>query len=133
MGVMQCFQSISPDAPDIIKGDFNCKSMNKSLSDFFQYLTCPMRHGKVLDICYRTIRGANKSYCKAPLGTLDHNTVHAVPVCREKKQRGRMWNEDSIQEPYQCFECSNWDIFKETCEDLNELSGHSSQNVFNRF
>ncbi len=37
-----------------------------------------MRHDKVLDLCYGTIRRADKSYCKAPVGTSD--TVCLVPL-----------------------------------------------------
>lgn len=80
---------------------------------FFQYVTCPTRHGKVLDLCYGTIRGAYKSYCKAPLGTSDHNSVHLVPVYQPTLKREKTERKDVMvwSEVWCCFECTNWEIF----------------------
>lgn len=80
--------------------------MDKSLSHFFQYLTCPTRHGEVLHFCYRTIRGAYSSYCKAPLDTSDHYAVHLVPLYQ------------LTQTLNHCFKCTNWDIPRENVYNL---------------
>lgn len=73
-------QSISLDAPHFILGDFNSCCLKKPLGHFYQYVNCPTRHGKVLDLCYGTIKGAYKSYAMAPLGSSDHNCVLLAPV-----------------------------------------------------
>lgn len=80
ISVMQRLQGASPDAPNLIMGDFNRFSMDKSLSHFCQYVTCPTRHGEVPHFGYGAIRGACNSYCKAPLDASDHNAVHLVPL-----------------------------------------------------
>lgn len=58
---VQQLQNISPDAPHLVMGDINHCSMKKSLNHTYQYVTCPTRHGKVLDLCYRTVQGVYKS------------------------------------------------------------------------
>ena len=77
---LQCLQTICPDAPNFIMGDFNHFYRTESLNHFFQYITCPTRQGKVLDQCYGTIRGAYKFYVMTPLSLSDHSTVHLVPT-----------------------------------------------------
>ncbi len=51
--VVQKLQSISPDAPAFILGDFNHVSLKKTLTNFHQYVSCPTGHDKTLDLCYR--------------------------------------------------------------------------------
>lgn len=50
-----------PDAPSFVIGDFNLCKPSKSLSNFQQYVTCPTRNMKCLDLCYGSIKGAYKS------------------------------------------------------------------------
>ena len=33
-----------------------------------------------------------------------------------------MWNEDSIARLQGCFDCSNWDVFPDSCDSLDELT-----------
>lgn len=54
-------QSLSPDAPNIILGDFNNCTMLKSLRNFYQYVTCPTRYNKTLDLCFWSVKGVYKS------------------------------------------------------------------------
>lgn len=49
--VTQRLQLISPDAPMLIMGDFNHCLMDKTLRDLYQYVTCPTRHNRTLDLC----------------------------------------------------------------------------------
>ena len=42
--------SISPDAPKFILGDFNHCSLNKTLKTYHQYVTCPTRFNKTTDV-----------------------------------------------------------------------------------
>ncbi len=57
--VVHELQSVSPDAPSLILGDFNNCTLEKSLGHFNQCVTCPTRKDKILDLCYGSIKGAN--------------------------------------------------------------------------
>ena len=59
--VIQSLQSTSPDAPNLILGDFNHCNLKKTLSSFYQYVNCPTRYDQTLDLCYGSIKGAYKS------------------------------------------------------------------------
>ena len=122
-------QTICPDAPNFIMGDFNHCLRTKSLNHFLQYVTCPPRQGKVLNQCDGTISGAYKSYVMAPLGLSDHSNVHLVPTYQSTLTRGNIklrvvlvWTEDSTLELKDCFECTEWDLLKDSCSDLDDLT-----------
>lgn len=59
--VSQRLQSLSPEAPCLFLGDFNHVNCKKALNDFKQYVTCPTRGDKTLDLCYGSIKGAYRS------------------------------------------------------------------------
>ncbi len=125
---MHQLQIISPDAPNIVMGDFNHCKMEKSLSHFDQYVDCLTRCGKHLDLCYGSIKGAYKSSLKAPLGLSDHHVIYLAPVYKpllkrvKKKKIVPVWSEDSIQELMGCFECTDWELFRSVCTDLDDLT-----------
>ena len=85
--VVQKLQSISPDAPNFILGDFNHVSLKKTLTNFQQFVTCPTRRDKTLDLCYGSVRDAYKSLPLPPLGSADHNCVHLLPKYKTVKKR----------------------------------------------
>ena len=33
-----------------------------------------------------------------------------------------MWNKDSIARLQGCFDCTNWDVFPDSCDSLDELT-----------
>ena len=33
-----------------------------------------------------------------------------------------MWNEDSVARLQGCFDCTNWDVFRDSCDSLDELT-----------
>lgn len=114
------FQSICPDAPHFILGDFNTCSLSQHLAT---------RHGKTLDLCYGTIKGAYKSFPLAPLGSSDHNCVLLAPVYQPALKRGKvehkevaLWTESAVHEFNGCLYNTNWDVFKDTCTTLDELT-----------
>lgn len=77
--VIQKLQSLSPDAPCLLMGDFNDTKLQKSLN-LHQYVTCPTRKNKTLDLGYGCIKGAYKASPMPPLGSSDHSTIHLIPV-----------------------------------------------------
>ncbi|RUS82612.1 hypothetical protein EGW08_009640 [Elysia chlorotica] len=62
-------QNKSPDSVILITGDFNHSTLESSLPTFFQYVTCPTRKEKILDLCYGNIAEGYKSTALPPLVT----------------------------------------------------------------
>ncbi len=85
--VVQELQSISPDAPNFVLGDFKHISLKKTLTNFYQYVTCPTRRDKTLDLCYGSIKDAFKSLPLPALGSADHNCVQLLPTYKTVLKR----------------------------------------------
>ncbi len=66
----------SADQPVFILGDFNTLSLSETLPNLQQYLDCPTRFSRTLDLCYGNIDDAYRAICRAPIGRSDHNVVH---------------------------------------------------------
>ncbi|KAG7499465.1 hypothetical protein JOB18_039315 [Solea senegalensis] len=122
-------QNKCPDAPHFILGDFNTCSLKQHLGHLHQYVKCPTRHGKILDLCYGTIKGAYKSFPLAPLGFSDHSCVLLAPVYQPALKKGKverkevaLWTESAIRELNGCLHNTNWDVFKDSCTNLDELT-----------
>lgn len=122
-------QSISPAAPNFILGDFNHCNLKKTLNSFYQYVKCPTRRNKTLDLCYGSIKGAYTSKAGPALGASDHNSVHLLPAYtsvlrREKpvRKQVKVWSEDSSSALQACFECTDWTVFQDSCSDIDELT-----------
>ncbi len=127
--VTQRLQSISPDAPHIILGDMNHCTLKTTLRDFHQYITCPTRHNKILDLCYGNIKGAYKSIPLPPLGSSDHNCIQLIPVYRTVLKQGKVqnrrvkvWDDNACLTLQGCLEATDWDMFKESSTDIDELT-----------
>lgn len=56
-----------------ISGDFNNVTMDKTLSNFTQYVDCPTREEITLDLLYANVKEA---YSCPPPGRSDHNLVN---------------------------------------------------------
>ena len=108
---VRSLQLISPDAPCFVLGDFNHCTLRSCLPSFKQYVTCPNRQQKTLDLCYGNIPNAYKSVIQLPNRTSDHDTMHLVPAYRPKIQTDpvvkhvKKWMTESAEELRGCFEC----------------------------
>ncbi len=127
--VVHRLQAMSPDAPNIILGDFNNCTLSKSLRNFYQYVTCPTRYNKTLDLCFGSVKGAYKSLPLPPLSTTDHKCVHLIPVYRTALRRGKVvtkrvknWTEDSSLTLLGCLDCTDWNVFVDSSRDIDELT-----------
>lgn len=125
--ITQELDKISPDASKFIMGDFNNCTLKKTLSTYSQYVTCPTRKDKIIDLCYGSIPKAYSSSARAPLGGSDHNTVLLRPTYKQVLKRVKpvekqiqVWDEDSIETLKGCLECTNWTIFEDSSADLHE-------------
>ena len=126
---MQKLDSICPDAPKFILGDFNHCTLDQRLKMYHQYVTCLTRLNKTIDLCYGTIPSAYKSYALPPLGSADHNTVLLAPSYRPVIQRVKTvvktvkdWTSESIMCLQACFDCTQWSCFYDTSGDIYELT-----------
>ncbi|GFS21549.1 ReO_6 protein [Elysia marginata] len=103
-----------PDAAVYVLGDFNHVTLRDHLPHFSQHVTVPTRKEKTIDLCYSNTPDFYKSYQLLCLGDSDHNMVHIIMSKIQK------WNADTEDTLKACFECTDWDVFKTQCENLNE-------------
>lgn len=64
--VVSRLENIAPDALKFVLGDFNVCSLVHVLPHFYQYITCPTRGERVLDLCFGNIKSAFKGYSNHP-------------------------------------------------------------------
>ena len=91
-------------------GDFNHASLSSSLPTFKQYVSCPTRDNKTLDILYANTKDAYTSSPLPPLGTSDHNLVHLMPMYKPLVLRQpavtrtvRRWSDGTEEALKDCF------------------------------
>ena len=126
---VQSLELISPDAPNLILGDFNGCTLKSVLPNYEQYVKCHTRRNRTLDLCYGNVKGAYKAVDKPPLGASDHNTVHLLPCYKQKLKTGKpevktvkSWDADSIATLQGCFDCTDWNTLVAGCSDLDSLT-----------
>ncbi|XP_071944816.1 uncharacterized protein [Antedon mediterranea] len=114
-----------PNATSIILGDFNHVNLKKTLPKLFQHVTVATRNNNILDHCYTTIKDAYRSLKRPPLGESDHNLIYMIPRyrCQFKREavKSRMiskWTPDNIMKLQGCFDCTDWNAFKDS-SDIN--------------
>lgn len=122
-------QSLAPDAPNFVISHFNNSIIGKALTNFHQYVTYPTRNSRCLNLCYGSIKGAYKSLQRAPLGLPDKCVVYQVLKYRRVLKKSKLelllvliWMTESVQKLRDCFSCKNWDLFINSCTNLDELS-----------
>jgi len=115
--------------PVFILGDFNTLSLTETFPHLQQYINCPTRFSRTLDLCYGNIADAYKAVCRAPIGKSDHNVIHLLPTYRQCVRRDKpvekriqVWNKEKEDMLKDCFCITNWDVFFDSCRDPNELT-----------
>ncbi|KAK0135417.1 RNA-directed DNA polymerase from mobile element jockey [Merluccius polli] len=111
----------------VITGDFNHAASNNILNNFHQYVDCPTRDNKTLDLLYANAGEAYIATALPPLGRSDHNLVMLTPkyVPLVKRQplhtrTVRRWSQESAVALQDCFELTDWGVLYEPhgfCED----------------
>lgn len=72
-------QNQHPNAFLIITGDFNHVTLDKTSSTFYQYVDCPTRDNRTLDLLYANVKDAYSVTALPLLGRADHNLVLCSP------------------------------------------------------
>ena len=121
--------SSSPDAPCFILGDFNKCKINKTLPTFKQYVTCTTCGDNTLDQCFGNIKDAYKSNRLSKLGRSAHNMVHLLPLYKQKIKREKpqsktvkIYSKEAVEALNACYDCTNWEVFIESSETLDEAT-----------
>ena len=123
-------QNKHPSALIIMSGDFNHVTMDTVLPTFKQYVSCPTREERTLDLMYANIKDAYISSSLPPLGRSDHNLVHLkpcyVPLVKRKPtttRTVRRWSEEAHEALQGCFEITDWPALCEPHgEDIDGLT-----------
>ena len=122
-------QLMSADAPCFIVGDFNHCDLRKALPSFRQFVTCPTRVNNTIDLCYGNVPRAYKSVSLPPVGKSDHNAIHLIPAHRPKiqtdpivKKNVKVWTPESEEQLRGCFECTEWSVLVDSCENVSEAA-----------
>ena len=129
-------QTKSPDGAVLLMGDFNTCDMDTQLPDFTQYVNCPTRGQKTLDKFYCNVKNAYKCERMTGLGKSDHCMLRLLPMYKSKlksmpivRKTVKVWDETSCDSLKGCFECTDWDMFFESCKDVEELNDVVSEYV----
>ncbi|KAK0135139.1 putative RNA-directed DNA polymerase from transposon X-element [Merluccius polli] len=123
-------QTEHPDAFMVITGDFNHAASNNILNNFHQYVDCPTRDNKTLNLLYANAGEAYIATALPPLGRSDHNLVMFTPkyVPLVKRQPAhtrtvRRWTQESAVALQDCFELTDWDVLYEPHgEDIDSVT-----------
>ncbi|KAL6473956.1 hypothetical protein MHYP_G00175170 [Metynnis hypsauchen] len=123
-------QTQHPSAFMAISGDFNHVTMAKTLPNFIQYVDCPTREERTLDLLYANVKDAYRCSPLPPLGRSDHNLVNLspcyVPLVKSQPVTTRTvsrWSEETYEALQDCFEATDWTAFCEPHgEDIDGLT-----------
>ena len=63
-----------------ISGDFNHATLAPTLPTFKQFVDCPTRENKTLDLLYANVKEAYSSTALPPLERSDRNLIHLRPL-----------------------------------------------------
>ena len=103
------------EAAVIVAGDFNHVELKTVFPKFKKQINFPTRENNILDQVYCNIPGAYKA-----VGMSDHISVELLPVytpviCRTKPttRTVQVWSEEASSTLQDCFENTNWEVFKE--------------------
>ncbi|XP_075955445.1 uncharacterized protein LOC142957475 [Anarhichas minor] len=119
-----------PGAFLVITGDFNHTTLDRALPTFHQYVDCPTRNNKTLDLLYANAKDAYSATALPPLGRSDHNLILLTPRYVPLVQRlpvttrsVRRWSQEAIDALQDCFESTDWDVLcGPHVEDLNSMT-----------
>ncbi|XP_062272351.1 uncharacterized protein LOC133978042 [Scomber scombrus] len=80
-------QAQHPDAFIAISGDFNHVTLDSTLPAFYQFVNCPTRQSRTIDLLYANIKDAYTATALPPLGKSDHNLVSLQPLYTPRVRR----------------------------------------------
>ncbi len=113
-------QTNNPDGFFIIAGDFNHANLKTVLPKFYQHVNFATRGNNTLDFVYTTGKNAYKAEPRPHLGYSDHISVMLIPAYRPLLKLAKpvqklitIWPNDATSTLQDCFQCTDWNMFKE--------------------
>ncbi|KAI4888277.1 hypothetical protein NFI96_000585 [Prochilodus magdalenae] len=113
-------QTQHPDAFIAISGDFNHITLDSVLTAFHQYVDCPTRKNRTIDLLYANVKDAYTATPLPPLGKSDHNLVHLQPQYKPRVRTQpittrsfRKWSPAAEAALRDCFESTEWSVLQE--------------------
>ncbi len=113
-------QTNNPDGFFIIAGDFNHANLKTVLPKSYQHVNFATRGNNTLDFVYTTEKNAYKAVPRPHLGYSDHISVMLIPAYRPLLKLAKpvqklitIWPENATSTLQDCFQCTDWNIFKE--------------------
>ena len=121
-------QDAHPDAFTIIAGDLNHANLKTVLPKFHQHVNFPTRGQNTLDFVYSQQKGAYKAKPLPHIGQSDHLTILLLPAYRQRAKltkpvlkEVRRWPEGAVSQLQDCFQTTDWDIFKTSATHNNHI------------
>ena len=127
-------QSRHPEAALIIAGDFNQTDLRTVCPRLHQHVSCSTRGENTLDHVYSNVQSGYQSIPLPPFGKSDHISLFLKPTYQQLLKRVkssvrtvRIWPEGAESALQDCFECTDWDVFKaaatrDSLVDVNEYA-----------
>ena len=121
-------QTKHPEALVLISGDFNHVKLSSHLTGFTQFVNCPTRESKTLDLLYANVKDAYRATALPPLGRSDHNLVF-LQTCYKPCVLSqptttltvRKWTPEASEALRDCFECTDWNVLLGTDENSMDI------------
>ena len=123
-------ENLYPNSSIIVTGDFNHINLRKTNPNYYQNITIPTHDsGKTLDQCYTTVKDAYKTITRPRLGVSDHLMLLLIPTYKTKLKQQKpdfktvkKWTSETSEILQDCFDDTNWDVFRDACSDLDEFT-----------
>lgn len=127
--IISCTQNRHPEGFFIIGWDFNQTNLRKIMPKFHHNIALPTRGENTLDHVYTNTRSAYKAVPHPRLGHSDHISVLLFPTNKplQKPEKLstkniRVWTEEASSALQDCFDCTNWVVFKEASTHNDTLT-----------
>ncbi len=124
-------QTNNPDGFFIIAGDFNHANLKTVLPKFYQHVNFATRGNNTLDFVYTTGKNAYEPEPRPHLGYSDHISVMLIPAYRPLLKLAKpvqklitIWPNDATSTLQDCFQCTDWNMFKEAATYNNHTDLH---------
>ncbi|KAK3508958.1 hypothetical protein QTP70_015369, partial [Hemibagrus guttatus] len=122
-------QNAHPDGLFIITGDFSDANLKSVLHKFHQHVDFATRGVNALDLVYTNIPGAYRAEPRPHLGYSDHISVMLILAYGSLVRRSKpvlklvkTWPEGVISALQDCFECTDWDMFREAAPNGDSIN-----------
>lgn len=131
-------QTQHPEALFLLSGDFNHVTLTSTLAAFSQFVDCPTRKNRTIDLFYANIKDAYTASPLPPLGKSDHNLIYLAPLYTPlvRKQPTtlrsfRKWQDGDEEILRDCFQSTDWNVMLDSYGDDIEGSTHCITDYLN--